>query len=353
LDHRITAIRKKVEGVKTIVVRLPNWVGDIVMVSPSLRNLKESFPNHRFIATGRPYSKQILSANKIFDGFISKPEKGSGPSAYKSYLNSLRSLGPSAGILYTNSFSSAIDFFLAGISFRLGYRNEMRSFFLSESIEMVPGAMDDKYAELTHRFGATLNHHQLELGLDEKCQKIYEIVSRKHSILDEETLIGFNPGAGFGETKKWLTEYFIELGKLLADALGPVRFLVFGGPGDEHRAEQISEGLGGLAINLSRESLGLHNIKPFFKRMNLFITNDSGLRWYSLAMGKPTIVLFGPSDPDLTQCFTENTFPIQHKVSCAPCKHRVCPIGFDCMRDLTPQKVFDLTHDLYSKKIWN
>jgi len=346
-------IKQQVQDYQTILVRLPNWVGDIVMATPSLRNLKEAYPDHQFIATGRPYSPDIVGANGIFDQFIPKPPKGSGPGAYIAYIKTLRTYENSAGILYTNSFSSALDLYLAGVRLRLGYQNEMRSFFLTHSIPLEEGlAMDEKYNNLTSTFGAFTDHKDLELGLDEKSLKIYQSILKKYSIQEEEILIGLNPGAGFGETKKWINDYFITLGKEMRRSFGPLRFLVFGGPGDEHRADQICEGLGKDALNLSKESLGLHNIKPFFSRMDLFITNDSGLRWYALAMKKPTIVLFGSTDPNLTRCFVDNTYPIQKKVYCSPCKYRVCPVGFECMRELTPEMVFDLVEKLRREKVW-
>jgi len=342
----------EVEKYDTILVRLPNWVGDIVMCTPSLRNLKESFPQKKFVATGKSNIKDVLRSNGIFDEFLYKPGKDQGISAYVNYIQKIRQLGPSAGILYTNSVGTAMDFFLARVPLRLGYKNEMREFILTHSIPRNKEPMDKYYARLTRAFGAEIQSNDLEMGLDESCIKIFEIVERKYNIDSKEFIIGLNPGAGFGETKKWLSDYYVDLAKKILEVRSGVRFFVFGGPGDEDRADYISDEIGESAINLSKESLGLHNIKPFFHRMQLFVTNDSGLRWYSLSMKKPTVVLFGSSDPSLTNCFMENFYPLRNPVHCSPCKNRVCPTDFACMKGLTAGKVFHVVHEIAQKNNW-
>lgn len=53
-----------------IVIRLPNWVGDIAMLTPTLRNLRLAYPNNPMIGVGKGFCKDILSPNQIFDEFV-------------------------------------------------------------------------------------------------------------------------------------------------------------------------------------------------------------------------------------------------------------------------------------------
>ena len=350
--EKFTEMQRLVNQYANIVVRLPNWVGDIVMVTPSLRNLKSTYPDKKFIATGKANCYDILRSNGIFDDYIIKPPRSTGISAYLNYIQKLNYYRNSASVLYTNSFSTAWDFFLARFPVRVGYRNEMRKLVLTHSLNRIKEPMDLYYERLTESFGAKIISRNLEIKLDDSSIKIFGIVEKKYKICPEEILIGLNPGAGFGDSKKWLKKYFVKLAEMILAQYPKVRFFVFGGPGDEDKADYISKEIGESAINLSRESLGLHNIKPFFDRMQLFITSDSGLRWYSVSMHKPTIVLFGSSDPEITQCHLDNFYPIRNKVHCSPCKNRVCPTDFACMIGLTPDKVFDMVQNLKSRSIW-
>ena len=260
---KYTEMRNTVGQYSNIVIRLPNWVGDIVMVTPSLRNLKSTYPDKKFIATGKANCYDILRSNEIFDDYIIKPPRSSGISAYLNYIQKLNSYKSSASILYTNSFSTAWDFFLARFPVRVGYRNEMRELVLTHSLNRIKEPMDQYYERLTKTFGANIVSKNLEIKLDESSIKIFGIVEKKYQISPEEILIGLNPGAGFGESKKWLKKYFVQLAEMILTQYPKVRFFVFGGPGDEDKADYISKEIGQNAINLSRESLGLHNIKPF------------------------------------------------------------------------------------------
>jgi heptosyltransferase-2 len=82
-------------------------------------------------------------------------------------------------------------------------------------------------------------------------------------------------------------------------------------------------------------------MKSVFPELDITVTNDSGLRWYSLSAAVPTFVIFGASDPSLTHCFTENFYELRKPVACSPCKHRICPTDFQCMLGLTPEIVFE------------
>ena len=341
-----------VKNHSTIVIRLPNWVGDIVMVTPSLRNLKNTYPEKQFIATGRANCFDVLRSNEIFDDFIIKPAKNAGIAAYLNYIQELHRYNNVASLLYTNSFSTAWDFFLARFPIRMGYKNEMREFVLTHSLVKHKEPMDQYYSRLTRAFGAEITATDLEINFDEQSIQIFNIVEKKYQIKQDDIMIGLNPGAGFGETRKWIKHHFVDLAEMLDQTFPSVRFFVFGGPGDEERADFISREIGDKAINLSRESLGLHNIKPFFDRMQLFVTGDSGLRWYSLSMSKPTVVLFGSSDPNLTHCFLDNFYPVRNEVHCSPCKNRICPTDFACMIGLKPKKVLDLIKKLKNENVW-
>ena len=244
------------------------------------------------------------------------------------------------------------DFFLARFPIRMGYKNEMRELVLTHSLVKEKVPMDKHYAKLTEAFGAEITANNLEINFDEQSIRVFNIVEKKYQINQDDIIIGLNPGAGFGETRKWIKNHFVALAKLIDQTFPNIKFFIFGGPGDEERADFIAREIGDKAINLSRESLGLHNIKPFFDRMQLFVTGDTGLRWYSLSMSKPTIVIFGGSDPYVTHCFLDNFYPIRNEVHCSPCKNRTCPTDFACMKGLKPEKVLYLIKKLKNEKVW-
>jgi len=327
----------QIDPQQKIIIRLPNWVGDIAMLTPTLRNLRLAYPNNPLIGVGKGFCKDILSPNQIFDDFVALP----GKSIIKN-ARALRHLKGGAGILFTNSFGSALEFFLAGMGPRIGYANDGRSLFLSHAVPKLKVPMDQYYGHLGQLCGAKPVCDSLELLTEQQSTEIASHYLSKFDLRPGCKIIGLNPGAGFGETKRWFKEYFVELAKMSLKYDPELRFFVFAGPGEEHLGEFISQGIGDSAVPIWKANPGLNHIRAYIDRLSVMVTNDSGLRWYSLAKNIPTLVLFGSSDPNLTNCFTKHLLPLQHPVPCSPCKHRVCPTKHECMLHLTPNNVFKI-----------
>lgn len=93
--------------------------------------------------------------------------------------------------------------------------------------------------------------------------------------------------------KIWPADNFIALGReMSARGLVPVLFY---GPGDDERAraQPVLDGLEG-AIDLGGQA-GLGLVTALLRRCALFVGNDSGLMHLAAAAGTPTLGLFGPS----------------------------------------------------------
>ena len=73
---------------------------------------------------------------------------------------------------------------------------------------------------------------------------------------------------------------------------------------------------------------------------DVLITNDTGPAHIGSAVGTPTLVIFGPTNPLTTRPFAPNAEIIRQKPDCAPCMLRDCPIDHRCMTGITPEEVF-------------
>jgi heptosyltransferase-2 len=70
------------------------------------------------------------------------------------------------------------------------------------------------------------------------------------------------------------------------------------------------------------------------------VTNDTGPAHIAAALGRPTLVIFGPTDPRTTRPFSKTAEIIRRPPDCAPCMLRDCPIDHRCMTAITPEEVF-------------
>ena len=117
----------------------------------------------------------------------------------------------------------------------------------------------------------------------------------------DQTVLALSPAAS-AVFKEWAPERFSELALRLTaeDGLLPgAAIAIFGGPGDEARADAVKTGIEGRTVIDLTGQLDLVEAAACLKRAALFVGNDSGLMHMAAAVGTPTLGLFGPTDERL------------------------------------------------------
>jgi heptosyltransferase-2 len=164
---------------------------------------------------------------------------------------------------------------------------------------------------------------------------------KNYGIEAGDTVIGLNPGASFGSSKCWPTEYFAELAEQLQDRFGG-KLLLLVGPGEEAIADRIIQASNAEIINTAKDRIDLAHLKPLIKRCNLLITNDTGPRHYAVAFDVPHIVLMGPTNAIYTANNLQMATVLQRQLPCVPCHKKTCPLGHHaCMNEITPAMVME------------
>jgi len=102
-----------------------------------------------------------------------------------------------------------------------------------------------------------------------------------------------HPGAG-SPAKAW--PGFGRLARRLA--AGGVPVVVIGGPADARTVARAVED-GGVADAMVLRDASLRQLTALFEQVRGFVGNDSGLSHLAAAVGCPSLVLFGPTDPVL------------------------------------------------------
>ena len=334
------------QSIDNLVVRCPNWVGDIVMATPVFDCLRHNFPQATITALVRPYAKGILEDSPWFDAIVECQDKNlKGLSAIR---EEFVRLNPQMGLLLPNTTHSFLTFKYAGVPLVYGYKRNLRKYFLQgpnpiiEKGKFKPLPMQEYYLELC-RFLELELPEKLEprLYISEHLQKKANVRLKKYGIRPEDKVIGLNPGASFGSSKCWPPEYFSSLAESLFDKF-KCKLLLLAGPGEEGISEKIISNCSVDIIDTTRDKIGLAELKPLIKRCNLLITNDTGPRHYAVAFQVPHIVLMGPTNPIYTNSNLDHSMVLQKDLPCIPCHKKTCPLGHHaCMKELEPAVVFD------------
>jgi heptosyltransferase-2 len=248
----------------------------------------------------------------------------------------IRAGGFDTGVLLTNSFRGAALLFRGRVKRRVGYARDGRSLLLTEALSplkndagFVPISMVPYYAALTERLGCGVSDARLELGISPlQEQQGRQLLT--HYGLEVGRYVAINPGAAFGAAKCWPAGRFAELCRRIGSEFG-LRCAILGGSGERALMRSIARDAGGAAVSCDDPPTTLGSMKVLIRDCAALVCNDTGPRHYGLAFGRPTITIFGPTDPAWTETHAACEKKLRVSVPCGPCQLRTCPIDHRCM----------------------
>ncbi|MHC5012424.1 MAG: glycosyltransferase family 9 protein [Planctomycetota bacterium] len=335
-----------------LLVRLPNPIGDAVLATPALRALRHALPDTRITWVGGRGALGVLEGLPHADGVM--PVAGPSPKGWRKPFRvgrQWRRLRPDAVLLLPHSFSSALSARLSGANVRVGSPLRGREVFLNHTVELPmekdalkPRSMVRMYLDLAAPFGAEDDGKGTELAVGPFDHR--RAARRLDGIPYGERLLGVNPGAAFGPTKVYPADRLAEVLRRLGD--DGIRPIVLCGPGEEDLAEDVAAAAGPRAIPTHEDPPDLGELKALLQRCAALLTTDAGPRHVAEALGVPTVVIMGPTDPEWT---AESPAVIVRKdgLPCLGCHLRACPIEHPCMRTLDPRDVAEAVRSVFER----
>lgn len=238
-------------------------------------------------------------------------------------------------IVTPNSLKSALVPYFSDIAQRTGFLGEYRYFLLND-IKLLDEKrlplMTDRFLALVEKTAESMIAPRLLI--DEANQSNF--LATQGLVLERE-LVGFCPGAEFGDAKKWPEKHYIELGKQLIAA--GKQIWVFGSPADQATGELIARGIGENSVNLAGRTSLLDAI-DLLALCTQVVTNDSGLMHVAAAVGSKITAIYGSTSPGFTPPIATNAAVVNLELDCSPCFKRVCPLGHkNCLNQLMPERV--------------
>ena len=84
----------------------------------------------------------------------------------------------------------------------------------------------------------------------------------------------------------------------------------------------------------------LAELADLLRRCELFVGTDNGARHLAAALDRPTVTLFGPTDPVGWNPADPRHVPVRTGEDCSPCDLTSCPVpGHPCLENLEPEAV--------------
>ncbi len=332
-----------------ILVRCPNWVGDMVMATPVLRCLRENYPAAHITLMLRPYVRNLVAHSPWHDDVVETERAGEtfGSFGFRRTIKELRSRKFDLGLILPNSFRSALVARLGRVQKRIGYARDARGWLLTHALprpsrdgKFAPTYMGDYYLALCEHIGCEIGERHPELFTTPGDDAAARNLLAEAGVDLGRPLVLICPGASFGSSKHWPTERWAKLADMLAEGLG-VSVVVTGGEAEVALAHELVSLCQRKPVNLAGAAGGLALLKAVVKLSDLMVTVDSGSRHVALAFGRPTVVLMGPTHPGYTQTSLERGEVIRFDVDCGPCQQKGCATDHRCMTLITPECVLE------------
>lgn len=256
-----------------LIIRLPNWVGDVIMCLPAIEHLhKLKIP---MILMGRPWIHDLLQDLEI--------PKITWPNSHHQATQSLRSQSSQNLLLFTNSFSSAFIAKCAGKN-AIGFATDWRRPLLYQAISKPKGMHEtDVFNQLAQEC-IQIFYPQIKIGPFPQDPKIDLKQTINMSDLPSSYIVlcpfahGTNPQ---GQSKKW--PYW----QILFDKVMHLHPIICPGPNEIAEAEKQ------FPKNHVLPDLSLYEYLQVMSQANCVIANDSGPLHMAAALPCPTIGLFG------------------------------------------------------------
>ncbi len=347
--------RLPIENIQNILFIKLAAIGDAILLIPTLRKLKQGFPNakitfmcsdiNRAILEKIPYVDSIIDC-KVYD-FLKNP------------LNFFRFIRNLRKIKYEvlidagqwERINSLLTIF-ARKDYSIGFKtegqwkhvvndavvehsrtkHELENFMdLLQPLGLVPLAAKPSYDEL-----------QLEFYLNGADRKFRDDFWKENNLTGKR-VICFHPGCGEnGKPREWKIENYISVANKLYEFNKDIRILITGTKMEKYLCDELYENTKEFTLNTAGKHT-LEETAALVERAELMVCSNTGILHVSSCVGTRTIGLHGPTNPNKWGAYSSKAITIQSDKFCSPCLYLGHDYGCNkptCMKQITPDEVY-------------
>ena len=355
---------------KILLIKL-SALGDVVHTIPVLNKLRRRYPNARIDWLVTPGIAELLQHNSAINNVIAfLRDEWSEPWRLAAYTSTVRLIAQLRAVEYDlvidlqGQLRSAVFAFTSGAPVRIGFDKPRADAFTGLS-RVIPeearkhawkGAREASWLAYTDNIPLpTLDVHPVErylgigpmLGLDDGPADFsfpipQDAIIRIEGLLDyyeiaKARIAVVAPGTVW-ETKQWRADGFADVARRLLNQ--KLAVVLIGSAGERGRCEEIARLAPGV-VNLAGETT-VSELAALISRAAVCVTNDSGPMHLAVALDRPVVSVFGPTDPVWAGPYRRPDSVVRAGVPCSPCylrELRRCNFGHRCMQEVSADTV--------------
>ena len=332
------------DRIHRILLSRLRFMGDVILTTPLIRQLKKTFPAARLNYLTQDTFAPLLLHNPNLDEVISFPPHSS-LMVQARFYRQLRQRRFDLAIDLFGNPRTALMTWATGAKIRVGgdFRGRGKLYNVRVPAPPVePNAIDFHWRSLI----------ALDIEKGDDRTEIFMAPAEKKWARDclngfkidlSRPVVGLHPGATWAN-KRWPEKYFAELALQLFKK--DIQIIISQGPGEEAIAQEVIWRISAQqrdATIVLLPVLSLRQLAGVQQQMRVFVSNDCGVMHLAVAVGTPTIGLFGPSQPPIWFPYDQAAghLALWQPIECRPCHQNFCPLGhLDCQNKLEPERVF-------------
>jgi lipopolysaccharide heptosyltransferase I len=205
----------------------------------------------------------------------------------------------------------------------------------------------DRYLRLGDLLGFSVESPDFHVPIPEAAEQFAQNILDKNGLTDRPFLV-MGPGT-IWPTKQWRSEGFGEVAKHFKEK--GFGIILIGSAGDRAAAAAVSAACPGV-VDLCGQTK-VSELAAVMRRATLCVTNDSGPMHLAVAVDRPVVSIWGPTDEVWIGPYKRTDAVVRLKLPCAPCYLRTiekCPNGHACMRDLPAADVIRRAESMLAAK---
>lgn len=342
---------------RILVIRL-DLLGDLVNSMTAVDALHDRFPAARITMLTLPHTAPIARQHPFVDevltldtNVIRRPRSWFQRETYRHFIGTGLALRRGRFDLCVSLFGlmASIWAFISGARQRIGYARESYPYMFTDPL---PGRRFDRRQhevrwdlDLAAAAGASSEWRYPALRVPPDAGARMAERLKAHGIGSGDRVVGIHGGAVNGSAKRWPAMHWAALAdRLIADH--GVRVVLTGSASERSIAEDIRARMRHAPIVLTGET-DLDELLAVLARCDLVISGDSGPLHMAVALGRPTVSIYGPTDPAIygpTPRPGQPAIVLRRGLACSPCYNLLataeCPHGQpSCMIDVSVRRV--------------
>lgn len=291
---------------RRILIIRPDRIGDVVLTTPLIRAVKQSFPGCFVGVMVGSNTAPLLQHNPNIDILITDDplEKDGGQSGFRRQVKKIRELNFDTGLMPLPRERHAWMMFLSGIRTRIGVGGKIYQLLTATKTvsrnKYIPLRHEADYVmDLGRKIGVTNDDLTPELFLTDKERENARIFFEKYGFDLSKPLIGINPSSNMS-VPNWRPEKYVQLAERL---IGKYNLFINIGPNNQSLEDRFSHLKDNAVIYTSTD---LRELIALCSLLSVLISSSTGTMHIAAALNVPNVSLFCP----LPACSAELWGPI-------------------------------------------